>query len=260
MNEKNDIKHIRELLENRFQMYNRATFVASDPICVPHQFTSREDREVAGFLVATISWGNRKSIIANGLRLMQCMDFAPHDFIRNFSEKDLLRFDGFIHRTFNVVDLGCFLFSLKNIYANHGGMEALFYKGLAEGQDMKQGITNFRKVFFEIPHPGRSRKHVSNPETGSAAKRLNMFLRWMVRRDEQGVDFGIWKSISPQMLYCPLDVHSGRVARKLGLLKRKQDDWKAVEELTANLRLIDPEDPVRFDYALFGLGVFERFG
>jgi len=188
---------------------------------------------------------------------MKLMDDSPSDFVMQFAEKDLPRFKGFVHRTFCVTDLMFFLYSLKNIYQNHGGLEAVFYEGASRGEGLKDGICHFREVFFEIPYPVRTLKHVSNPLAGSAAKRLNMFLRWMIRKDECGVDFGIWDAFDPRDLYCPLDVHSGRVARRLGLLCRKQNDWKAVEELTANLRQLDPDDPVRYDFALFGMGVYD---
>jgi len=247
---------IKNFLEEKVALYNRPDFIIDDPICIPHRFSGKADREIAGFLAATLAWGRRKNIVNSGLRLMELMDFSPADFVSRFSEKDLQRFDGFVHRTFCVTDLAFFLYSLKNIYQNHGGPEAVFYEGASRGSGLKDGICYFRKVFFEIPYPSRTLKHVSDPAAGSAAKRLNMFLRWMVRKDEGGVDFGIWDAFEPRDLYCPLDIHSGRVARRLGLLCRKQNDWKAVEELTANLRGLDTNDPVRFDYALFGMGVF----
>ena len=247
---------IKDFLEEKVSQYNRPDFIPDDPIWIPHQFSEKTDREIAGFMSATLAWGRRKSIVINGLRLMELMDFSPADFVSRFSEKDLQRFDGFVHRTFCVTDLTFFLYSLKNIYQNHGGLEAVFDEGASLGSGLKDAICYFRKVFFEIPYPVRTLKHVSNPAAGSAAKRLNMFLRWMVRKDEGGVDFGIWDAFQPGELYCPLDIHSGRVARRLGLLCRKQNDWKAVEELTANLRELDMDDPVRYDFALFGMGVF----
>jgi len=186
------------------------------------------------------------------------MDNRPGDFILQFTEADIRPFSKFVHRTFNFVDLEFFLFSLKNIYQQHSGLESIFTKFYIPNQSIKDAICGFRDVFFSIPHPARSLKHVSNPVRGAAAKRINMFLRWMVRHDNAGVDFGLWKQISTAHLMCPLDVHSGRVARSLGLLQRKQDDWSAVEHLTANLRLLNPTDPILFDYALFGIGVFEN--
>lgn len=249
---------IKNILNEKYLQYNSPRFIASDPISIPHRYTVKEDREIAGFLAATIAWGQRKSIVQSALKLMALMDDTPFDFIINFSENDLKHFEGFVHRTFNYTDITVFLFALKNIYQVHGGMENLFADGLAMG-GMDYAIAHFRNIFFEVPHAVRTRKHVSNPLGGSSAKRINMYLRWLVRNDGRGVDFGIWKSIRPDQLICPLDVHSGRVARRLGLLKRKQDDWKAAMELTENLRQFDPDDPVKYDFALFGLGVFEKF-
>ncbi len=247
-----------QLLEQKAAFYNQKEFIKTDPILVPHQFSQKQDIEIAAFLVATIAWGNRKSIVANGMRLMQRMDQQPGDFVMNFTDKDLAVFDGFVHRTFNNTDLLTFLYALKNIYKNHGGMEKVFHQGTLQGGSLKEGINHFRKVFFEVPHLERSRKHVSHPAQGSAAKRINMFLRWMIRRDNQGVDFGLWRLFSPAQLFCPLDVHSARVARRYSLLTRKQNDWRAVEELTGVLRKLDPLDPVKYDFALFGMGVFEN--
>jgi len=253
------LNHIlKPLLDEKAAFYNRPFFIETDPISVPRRFSRKEDIEIAGFLVATIAWGQRKTIIDNGFRLMELMDWQPTDFVKNFSEKDLKPFIGFVHRTFNFSDLEFFLFSLKNIYQEHGGLEQCFTKPYLDTGYIKDGIAGFRKVFIEILYSPRTLKHLSDPDSGSSAKRLNMFLRWMVRKDNAGVDFGLWKGISPAHLYCPLDLHSGRVARMLGLLKRKQNDWKAVEELTANLRKLNPEDPVLYDFALFGMGVFEK--
>lgn len=249
---------LKHLLDEKAACYNRPFFIETDPISVPHRFSRKEDIEIAAFLVATIAWGQRKSIIRNGLRLMELMDWQPANFIRSFSEKDLMPFARFVHRTFNFADLEFFLFSLKNIYQRFDGLEGCFTRPYQQTGSMKDSITGLRKVFFSIPHPSRTQKHVSNPDAGASAKRLNMFLRWMVRRDNAGVDFGIWKAILPAHLYCPLDVHSGRVARMLGLLERKQNDSTAVEELTANLRKFNPDDPVLYDYALFGMGAFEK--
>lgn len=254
---------LKALLDYKADYYNQRSFVRDDPVSVPHRFADKADREIAAFFSATLAWGNRKSIVKSGLRLMALMDDAPAAFVDGFSEKDLPRFRGFVHRTFNEDDLLFFLYALKNVYQKHGGLEAVFHKGYQRSGmhvtgGIKSAIMHFRDVFFSVPHPGRSLKHVSNPAAGSAAKRLNMFLRWMIRKDDAGVDLGLWNAFSTGDLYCPLDVHSGRVARSLGLLRRKQNDWKAVEELTANLRLFDPEDPVKYDFALFGMGVFEK--
>jgi len=248
---------LKQLLDEKAAFYNRPFFIETDPIAVPHRFSRKEDIEIAAFLVATIAWGQRKSIIQNGMRLMELMDWQPADFVRNFSESDLRPFARFVHRTFNYADLEFFLFSLKNIYQEHSSLEQCFTKPYLQNMDVKDAITGFRRVFFDIPHLPRTQKHVSNPDTGASAKRLNLFLRWMVRKDDTGVDFGLWDAIAPAHLYCPLDLHSGRVARRLGLLQRKQNDWKAVEELTDNLRKLNQEDPVLYDFALFGMGVFE---
>lgn len=248
---------LKEFLDEKVDKYNRPHFVESDPVSIPRQFTKKEDIEIAGFLAATIAWGQRITIINNANRLIRLLDNSPHEFIINAKEKDLKRFEPFVHRTFNGTDLIFFIRSLKNIYLNQGGLQKAF--STKEKEDiLLNSITNFRDLFFSIPYPERTKKHVSNPMDNSSAKRLCMFLRWMARKDNCGVDFGIW-SIPSSELMCPLDVHSGNVARKLGLLKRTQNDWKAVEELTAALRKMDPKDPVKYDFALFGLGVFEKF-
>lgn len=248
------LAELKEFLDQKVKLYNQPGFIENDPISIPHKFTRKEDIEIAGFLSATISWGNRKSIITNGNKLIDRMDSSPYDFIMSFADADIKPFEKFVHRTFNGIDCISFLWSLKHIYQGYGGLENVFM-----GENVKSRIINFRNLFFEQPHLTRTQKHVANPDRNSAAKRINMFLRWMVRQDNSGVDFGIWKSIPPSELMCPLDVHSGNVARKLGLLSRKQDDWKAVEELTQNLRTFDSNDPVKYDYALFGLGINENF-
>lgn len=249
---------LKEFLDAKVEQYNHPKFLESDPIQIPHRFTRTADIEISGFLTATIAWGNRKSIINNAERLMQLMDHAPHEFILSHSTADLERFSGFVHRTFNAVDTCYFIKGLRHIYTEYGGLEQVFSRGITQ-DSVQPAIAHFKKVFFELPHETRTTKHISDPSKGSAAKRINMFLRWMVRDASTGVDFGIWKSISPALLSCPLDVHSGKVARKLGLLKRAQNDAKAVSELDRSLRILDPEDPVKYDFALFGLGVFEKF-
>ncbi len=249
---------LKEFLDAKVVQYNNPKFLESDPLQVPHLFSKKEDIEISDFLTATIAWGNRKSIINNARRMVELLDNSPHDFILNHQETDLEKLSGFVHRTFNEEDLRYFIKGLKNVYAKHGGLENVFSRN-AEEDSMRSSISNFKKTFFELPHQTRTTKHVSDPLKGSAAKRINMFLRWMVRDDSTGVDFGIWKSLSPAQLSCPLDVHSGNVARKLELLKRKQNDAKVVTELDDNLRKLDPLDPVKYDFALFGLGVFERF-
>ncbi len=249
---------LKEFLDEKVVQYNTVKFIESDPIQIPHKFSEKENIEIVGFLIATIAWGNRKSIINNGHRLLDIMGNSPYDFILNYSENDSERLSGFVHRTFNERDLNYFLMSLQNIYLNQGGLESVFASHL-KVDSTQTAIHEFKKVFFEMPHLQRIEKHISDPLKNSAAKRLNMFLRWMVRKDNTGVDFGIWDSILPSQLSCPLDVHSGNVARKLNLLSRKQNDGKAVSELDTALRKLDPMDPVKYDFALFGLGVFEGF-
>lgn len=251
---KKSFSELKKFLDQKVALYNQPGFIENDTVSIPHLFMRKEDIEITAFLSATISWGNRKSIITNANKIINLMGGNPFDFIMNFTDADAKPFEQFVHRTFNGSDCIAFLWSIKHIYQTHGGLENVF-----SGKDMKTKIINFRKIFFEIPHPKRAQKHVANPERNSAAKRINMFLRWMVRRDDAKVDFGIWYTISSSELMCPLDVHSGKVARKLGLLQRKQDDWRAVEELTKNLRQFDPVDPVKYDFALFGLGVNEKF-
>lgn len=248
---------LKSFLDFKADQYNTPEFIASDPIRIPHKFSKKEDIEISGFLTATIAWGNRKSILNNAEKLMDIMDNSPHDFILNHKESDLEKTIGFVHRTFNNEDLIYFVKALKNVYRNHNGLEGIF-NSHAEKNTLQPAIHHFKNIFFELPHQKRTEKHVSDPLKNSAAKRINMFLRWMVRQDNSGVDFGIWKSISPAKLSCPLDVHSGTVARKLNLLKRKANDAKALAELDSNLRKMDPEDPVKYDFALFGLGVFEK--
>ncbi|NNE31336.1 MAG: TIGR02757 family protein [Winogradskyella sp.] len=249
---------LKDFLDSKVALYNRPKFIESDPIQIPHQFSKKEDIEIAGFLTATIAWGNRKSIINNANKIMDLLDYAPSEFVTQHQDSDLERFQGFVHRTFNSDDLAQFIKSLQHIYRNHNGLETVFTKH-AKPATLQQSIHEFKSCFFEIPHLERTKKHVSDPLKNSAAKRINMFLRWMVRNDNNGVDFGIWKRLSPSQLSCPLDVHSGNVARQLGLLKRKQNDAKALAELDQALRRLDPTDPVKYDFALFGLGVFEGF-
>jgi len=251
-------KELKEFLDVKVDQYNLPFFLESDPIQIPHKFSAKEDIEISAFLTATIAWGNRKSIINNANRMMSLLDNAPFDFVQNHTASDLDQLKDFVHRTYNGSDFSFFIRSLKNIYTNHRGLEHVFANN-ATKDSMQNSISEFKKVFFEIPHPQRTTKHISDPLKGSAAKRINMFLRWMVREASTGVDFGIWKNISPSQLSCPLDVHSGNVARKLMLLKRKQNDAKALSELDVSLRKLDPIDPVKYDFALFGLGVFEKF-
>ncbi|MBX2829289.1 MAG: TIGR02757 family protein [Flavobacteriaceae bacterium] len=251
-------QELKDFLDEKVALYNSPTFIDSDPIQIPHLYQKKEDIEIIAFLVATIAWGNRKSIINNGHRLVQLMGNTPYDFIMNHSETDLAPLTHFVHRTFNGDDLTYFIRALKYLYLKKGGLESAIAAHTAE-QPLQHALSLFKKDFFALDHLPRTEKHVSDPLKNSAAKRLNMFLRWMVRPNTTKVDFGIWKSISPAQLSCPLDVHSGNVARKLGLLKRKQNDAKALAELDDSLRKLDPEDPVKYDFALFGLGVFEKF-
>jgi uncharacterized protein (TIGR02757 family) len=251
-------KELKEFLNEKVIEYNNPNFIDSDPIQIPHEFTLKEDIEISAFLTATIAWGNRKSIISNSKKMIEFLGNSPYDFIINHNESNLDSIDHFVHRTFNLIDFKFFIKSLKNIYLKHNGLEYVFSKHTSL-DSTQPSIHHFKKLFFEINHLQRTEKHISDPFKGSAAKRINMFLRWMVRKDNAGVDFGIWNTISPSKLSCPLDVHSGNVARKLGLLNRKQNDSKALVELDQNLRKMDAMDPVKYDFALFGLGVFEKF-
>ncbi|HLP04087.1 MAG TPA: TIGR02757 family protein [Paludibacter sp.] len=255
--EREETKHF---LDHQTLRFNRPDFISSDPIQVPHRFSRKEDIEIAAFLTATIAWGQRKSIIANAIRLMGFMDNMPYDFLVEADPEDWERTAKFVHRTFNGSDCLFFLHSLKNIYTQHQGLEAVFTAGYQLDNTVFAALKHFRAVFLSIPHEARVEKHVSSVAANSSAKRLNMFLRWMVRNDENEVDFGLWKNIPTSALMLPLDVHSGNVSRSLGLLKRQQNDWKAVEEITAVLRSFDPVDPVKYDYALFGIGAFKDTG
>ncbi|MFK7971016.1 MAG: TIGR02757 family protein [Bacteroidia bacterium] len=249
---------IHDLLEDAHQRYNNPEFIQDDPIQVPHLFSKKEDIEIAAYLSATIAWGRRASIIKNAHSFVERMDQAPHEFVMQASDTDLSRLDTFVHRTFNGIDAKALILSLRAIYRNDG-MEAIFAKGMGDERSTFGGITAFHGAMTAHPDfPDRSRKHVANPAKGSSAKRINMFLRWMVRDDGQGVDFGIWKSIHSRQLMMPLDVHTGNVSRSLGLLTRKQNDWKAVIELTESLREFNAEDPIRFDFSLFGLGAYNQ--
>lgn len=258
MQEKMNVEELKAFLNEKVVLYNNPDFIDTDPIQIPHLFTQKEDIEIAGFLSATIAWGNRKMIINNAKKMMELMGNSPYDFVMSHNDYHLESLENFVHRTFNGTDFTTFIRSLKNIYINHGGLEPLFAKH-EQNNSLQKSISEFKKIFFEIVHQQRTQKHISDPLNGSAAKRINMFLRWMVRKDNAGVDLGIWKSITTSSLSCPLDIHSGNVARKLGILKRKQNDAKALLELDTELRLLDPTDPVKYDFALFGLGVFEGF-
>jgi len=247
-----------ELLEEKASFYNHPRFIETDPISIPHLFTQKEDIEIAAFLAATLAWGQRKTIINKSRELMKRMGNSPYQFISSASAREISTFSSFVHRTFQGEDCMAFLHSLQLIYLQHGGLEKAFLSGYQAGRSIPESIHSFREVFFSYPHLPRTRKHLPDPASGSAAKRINMFLRWMVRHDDRKVDFGIWKQFSTSDLMCPLDLHSGNVARALGLLNRKNDDWQAVEELTTILRTFDPLDPVKYDFALFGSGVNEN--
>ncbi len=248
---------LKEFLDEKAELYNMPSFIECDPICIPHQFTKKEDIEIAGFLAATIAWGNRKTILRNANRIMDILDHSPYEFIMNATSDEIEKISGFVHRTFNSDDLIYFFKALKNIYMHKGGLEAIF-RTHQTSDSLQPAIHEFHKIFFELPHEKKTERHVSDPFKGSAAKKLNMYLRWMVRNDARGVDFGLWESISPSILSCPLDVHSGNIARKLGIMSRKQNDAKAVIALDNVLRGFDKEDPVKYDFALFGLGAIEK--
>lgn len=258
MSQKLNKSELKEFLDSKVTQYNTRDFLDTDPIKIPHTFSKKEDIEISAFLTATIAWGNRKSIINNAQRMMEMLDQEPYNFIMNHQESDLKALEPFVHRTFNGLDFITFINGLQHVYTNHYGLEAVFAKQ-AEATNLQLAIHYFKRAFFEIDHLPRTQKHISDPLKNSAAKRINMFLRWMVRPGNTGVDFGIWKTLHTKQLSCPLDVHSGNVARKLGLLTRKQNDGKALLELDTNLRMLDSNDPVKYDFALFGLGVFESF-
>jgi len=251
-------EELKEFLDEKVEKYNQLDFIETDPISIPHRFTLKEDIEISGFLAATIAWGNRTMILRSANRMMAYLDDSPYDFVLNHSDNDLNRIQTVIHRTFNAEDFIYFIKALRHIYNKYGGLECIFNQYRTE-DSLQPAIHQVRNKFFELPHEARTMKHISDPFKGSAAKKINMYLRWMVRKDGRGVDFGIWESISPSVLSCPLDIHSGNVARKLGLLTRKQNDAKAVSDLDFSLREMDKADPVKYDFALFGLGVFEGF-
>ena len=246
------------LLESKCKQYNTTDFIALDPVCIPHRFTKKEDIEIMGFIAAVLAWGQRKTIINKCTDLIERMDGAPHQFITQHQDIDLKQLEGFVHRTFNDTDVLYFVYALKELYTQFTSMEEVFLTGINKNSlNIEGGLIAFRNYFFSFDHPHRTRKHISSPETKSACKRLNMFLRWMVRRDKKGVDFGIWKGIQPAQLVCPCDVHVDRIARQLGLITRTQVDWQTAVELTENLKGLDPKDPVKYDFALFGMGVVE---
>lgn len=246
---------LKDFLDSLCERYEQPGFIEDDPIAVPHLFTERQDREIAGFLAAAVAWGNRRSIVRSGRRLMALMGHEPHRFVLEASDGELAELNRFAHRTFNGQDCVFFVRSLRSLCLRHGGLGEFFQRKYVETGDMRKVLSAFRRVFLEPEHPERVEKHVSCIDRGSACKRLNMYVRWMVRRDGRGVDFGLWDRIPPSALYLPLDVHTGATGRALGLLDRRQNDWKAVEEITGRLAGLDPHDPVRYDFALFGAGI-----
>ncbi len=260
---------LKTFLDRKVDEYNQPSFIKNDPICIPHSFSKKQDIEIAGFFAAIFAWGNRTTIINKSRELMQLMDNAPHQFCMNHDLPDLKRLMGFKHRTFNTTDLLYFIEFLKHHYSKNKSLEAAFFNNqtllkerseVPHVREVEGALNNFYNYFFSLEDsPSRTVKHIASPQKNSSCKRLNMYLRWMVRRDNNGVDFGIWKKISPAQLICPIDVHVARVARHFGLLDRKATDWQAALELTANLSSLDKDDPVKYDFALFGLGVMEKF-
>lgn len=254
-----DFVFLKEFLEEKFELFNQPSFIESDPISIPHRYSRKEDREIAGLMTAIISWGRRPMIVRAAEKLMERMDDAPFEFVVGASDREFAQIESFVYRTFQGVDPVNIVRGLQRIYRDLGGLEAVM-RPPTGATDTLESIMQLRKAMGETEgFAQRTFKHLSNPSTGSSAKRINMFLRWMVRDDRRGVDFGVWKTWKPAQLVCPLDVHSGSVARELGLLTRKQDNWKSAMELTENLRKMSPEDPVRYDFSLFGLGIIEKF-
>ena len=263
-------RNLIDFLNRKVEEYNRPSFIEADPVCIPHLFTAQADIEIAGLFAAVFAWGNRTTIIAKSRELMQRMDMRPHEFVLNHGEEDLRGLLSFKHRTFNATDLLYFVEVLKQHYSRHNSLETAFLTGMgSRDKDMTGSLNGFYSYFFggvwegvasgTFEIPARTRKHIAAPFRGSTCKRLNMYLRWMVRPADGGVDFGLWKRISPAQLVIPIDLHVARVARRFGLLQREPLDWQAALELTAWLRRLDPADPVKYDYALFALGIIEKF-
>lgn len=250
-------KELKIFLDNKADEYNQPSFIPNDPISIPHLFTKQQDIEIAGFFAAVFAWGNRTTIINKSKELMLLMDHTPYNFCQNADAVKLKQLASFKHRTFNADDLYYFVEFFRQHYSEHSSLEKAFFP--RKGMTVEEGLNYFKTYFFSGGHLKRTEKHISSPSQKSTCKRLNMFLRWMVRKDSKGVDFGIWKRIEPAQLICPLDVHVVRVARKLGLLQRKQNDWQAAVELTEYLRTLDEKDPVKYDFALFSLGVDEKY-
>jgi uncharacterized protein (TIGR02757 family) len=249
---------LKEFLDSKVEQFNRPGFIKNDPVSIPHQYRKKQDIEIAGLFASVLAWGQRVTIISKTKELMALMDNTPHDFLLHYREKDLRRFEKFKHRTFNGADTAYFMQFLSRYYKENNSLEDAFLS--PDGStNIELVLINFHKLFFSMDHPGRTTKHIATPERKSACKRMNMYLRWMVRQDNQGVDFGLWKRISPANLICPCDVHVERVARKLDLIRGKLMNWQTALELTENLKKLDPLDPVKYDFALFGLGIEEKF-
>src|SRR5688500_2008789 len=248
---------LKDFLDKKVDEYNQPFFIQDDPISIPHLFTKKQDIEIAGFFTAIFSWGNRTTIIQKSKELMQRMEMQPHEFCLHHDGNDIKKLIGFKHRTFTDTDLLYFVDFFKQHFTRHTSLESAF---TMHGETIEKMLIGFHHYFFSLDHvPNRTRKHIANPERGSTCKRLNMFLRWMVRNDKKGVDFGIWKKIRPSQLVCPIDLHVARVAKRFKLLRRKQTDWRAAVELTNYLRTLDEKDPVKYDFALFGMGVIDKF-
>lgn len=248
-------QELKDYLEAQYKRYNHTDFIETDPIQIPHSFKKKEDREISGFFASTLAWGQRATIIKNSKRLMELMDDAPYEFIVNHTKKDRERFTGFVHRTFNSDDCKYYVYALQQLYKSHNGLEGSFKLHHHKNGDLSETLHHWRALFLSFKSEARQGKHLGDPLKNSTTKRMLMYLRWMVRKDTSGIDFGIWKTIKPAELYIPLDIHSARSARILGLLTRTQNDWKAVNELTENLRVMDATDPVKYDFALYGSSV-----
>lgn len=259
---------LKGFLDKKADEYNRSSFIANDPICIPHLFSKKQDIEIAGFFASIFAWGNRTTIINKSKELMLLMDQAPYEFCLSHSDEDLKKLLQFKHRTFNTTDLLYFIEFLKYHYSKYNSLEDAFLQQPAGKKRlpansvdiMENRLSDFHQYFFSLNEfPLRTKKHIASPSHNSTCKRLNMFLRWMVRKDKKGVDFGIWQKIKPSQLICPIDVHVARVAKRFNLLSRNQIDWPAALELTEYLRTLDPNDPVKYDFALFGLGAIEKY-
>ncbi|MBI0401793.1 TIGR02757 family protein [Cyclobacterium marinum] len=252
--------NLKDFLDEKVLLFNQPSFIDDDPISIPHRFSKLQDIEISGFFAAILAWGQRKTIINKSLELMDLMGNRPYDFVLNHSEKELKQLMTFKHRTFNDLDTLYFIDFFSRYYRENESLEKAFTRGYsAEVDVMEILLSNFHDLFFDSEQaPRRTRKHIASPKKKSACKRINMFLRWMVRRDDKGVDFGLWNKISPAQLVCPCDLHVDRIGRSLGLIQRKQTDWQTAMELTRNLRLMDAADPIKYDFALFGLGVLEK--